>query len=195
MSGSDSRNFTWWRGVRWFVLYPVLVFCLFHGLLTGSPIPLWHLESLDNPVEVSSITERQLVLGGGTKLSLPYIEEIPVDDRLFRAAISEGIEIKPDGNVIGLIWVDRICGNDPYVGRRLKVNLSYLAGAINPLGIDDDIVPRDVQEFFLDRRIDSKTGRSHKRQHLDSFDFTKIRRIKEQIEYSIAQAADENEED
>jgi hypothetical protein len=195
MSESSPRK-TWWRPLRRFVLYPVLVIGVINLVLTGTPVPLWHLESLHNPVEVNLITEKHLVLVDGQELTLPNISEIPADDRLFQASIADGVEVDPKGNVFGLVRVDRNCGNDPTIWRRLRINLSHLAGAIHPLGIDQNVVPPDVLEFFHEQyRINSITGRSHEQLHLELDDLRRIRKVKEQIDYSIAQAKEFKAED
>lgn len=188
MTDTEPRK-TWWQPLRRFVLYPVLVIGVINLVLTGTPVPLWHLESLDNPVEVNLITDEHLILVDGQKLSLPHISEIPADDRLFQASIEDGVEVDPEGNVFGLVWIDRNCGNDPTIWRRLRINLSHLAGAIHPLGIDKSVVPPDALEFFQEHyRINSITGRSHEQLHLELDDMRRIRKVKEQIDYSIAQA-------
>lgn len=164
----------------------LLALGLSHFLGTGSPIPLWHIEDLQNPGNVAVAAEEHLLLEDGRKLKLPHIHRIPHRAPLFRAAIQEGVEVSPDGEVTGLLWLRRYCGNDPYYWRRVRVNLTDLAGALDPDGIDPSLVPPDVVSFLLERdQIDEKAARSAS---LNQFDLSKMRRIRAQIEHSLKHA-------
>ena len=160
-------------------------------LLTGSPIPLWHIETLNDPVTVTSVTESQLVLEDGQGIALPYITAIPHDNPLFQTAISEGIEIDADGNAFGLMRLDRGCGNDPVVWYKVRVNLGDLAGALNPSGIDQSIVHPDAIAFLEEhKRIDfSESSRSHRKRHLTMWDRMNMHAVREQFEHSAQLAA------
>jgi hypothetical protein len=184
MPGYGFRRISLKKCVRWFILYPLLLLCSAHTLMTGSPIPLWHLESLDVSEKVSFVTERHLVLADGTALTLPNIKELPHINPLLQTAILNGIEIDPHGNVYGLMWVDRICGNDPVVWRRLRVNLSHLSGALHPAGIDDSLLDFETLAFLQDNRIDiSRPNRSHQQRHLTGWDLMRIRKVGKEVEY------------
>ncbi|HUG70948.1 MAG TPA: hypothetical protein VMM76_24580 [Pirellulaceae bacterium] len=87
----------WTKYVLRLVLYPMLVFGGFHTLLTGSPIPLWHIERLNNAVAVTSATVSHLALADGRQIALPFITQLPHDNPLFQASISDGIELNEDG--------------------------------------------------------------------------------------------------
>jgi len=187
MSETTSRQTTWGRRLRWFVFYPLVVLCFVSIATTGVPIPFWHLETLDHPVKVRSVTRNHLLLEDGRTVPLLNIQELPVDDRLFQAALSDGVEVDPSGDVFGLLWVDRNCGLDAVVWRRHRVNLSHLAGAINPLGIDD-VVPIDAREFLQETCIDTQARQNDEDLHLNAIDLIQIHRIGEQIQYSIQQA-------
>jgi hypothetical protein len=138
-------------GCRWIkriVLVPLLLFSGCHMLLTGSPIPLWYIESLHDPVAVAAIADESLVLADGRQVRLPYIRKLPKDDPTFARAVSHGVEIGGDGKVVGLIEPCRMCGNDPVTYRRLRIDLSELAGSLDPGGIDDAIVsPAWILDF------------------------------------------------
>ena len=178
----------WRKRIRWIVLYPALILAGFHTLGTGSPIPLWHIEHLNAPVLVRSITKTHLHLEDGRKITLPLIKELPHDNSLFRAAISNGIEVGTSGQVHGLMWTDRSCGNDPVVWRRLRVDLSVLAAALNPVGIDDTHVHPDVIAFIQEHhRIDmSAPSRSHRNQHLSGWDWTRMRSVQREMDRAQA---------
>jgi hypothetical protein len=62
--------------------------------------------------------------------------------------VSHGVEIGDDGRVVGLIEPCRMCGNDPVAYRRLRIDLSELAGSLDPDGIEDAIVsPAWILDF------------------------------------------------
>jgi hypothetical protein len=115
-------------------------------LMTGSPVPLWYTERLDHQVVVKEVTDKTLVLADGRIVSLPFITRLPRNDPVFLAALKHGVEVGQDGEVVGLIRDYRTCGNDPFVWRDRRINLSDLAGFMDPDGIDDSIVdPDDIQ--------------------------------------------------
>jgi hypothetical protein len=117
-------------------------------LLTGSPIPLWSTERLDHPVRVNALTDKALVLADGRSVPIPFIKRLPVNDPVFLKSLEHGVEVGRDGEVVGLLTVYGVCGNDPYHWYTKRVNLSELAGFIGPDGIDDSIVPADEIKFL-----------------------------------------------
>ncbi len=176
----------WVKYVRWLVLYPMLVLGGCHTLLTGSPIPLWHIEKLKDPVAVKSVTKTHMMLEDGHSITLPFITALPHDNPLFQAAISDGIEISEDGTTSGLMWLDRSCGNDPVVWRKVRVNLSDLAGSLQPNGINESIVHPDAIAYLEEhQRIDlSQSSRSHRKRHLTFWDRSKMWAVHRQFEVS-----------
>jgi hypothetical protein len=142
-AGSGRR---WW-GIKRAVL-ALLILSGFHMLGTGSPIPLWHIERLKNPVAVAAVENDSLVLADGRRAPLPFIKKLPKDDPLFARVLSQGVEVGDRGEVFGLVEPARMCGNDPVVFYRKRIDLSELAGVLDPDGIDDAIVlPADIQEY------------------------------------------------
>lgn len=95
------------RWIRWLVFWPVLIVSGFHTLLTGSPIPLWHLENLHSPIPVRSVTETAIVLEDGQQVSLPFISKLPRHDPVLQAAINQGVEVGRDNEVWGLVWISK----------------------------------------------------------------------------------------
>jgi hypothetical protein len=144
--GKDkSKPSTAWRWARWLLVYPLLGLCGCHMLLTGSPIPLWYTEPLDHPVLVKEVTGRNLVLADGRSISLPFIKRLPKNDPVFLTALKDGVEVGQDGEVVGLVKINRTCANgDPFVWIGRRINLSDLAGLMDADGIDDLIVPPDA---------------------------------------------------
>ena len=174
-----------WKLLRWLLVYPLLIVGGCHTLMTGSPIPLWHIEKLDAPVQVTATTEDHLILQDGRTITLPFIMRIPHDNPLFKTAIANGIEITNDGEAYGLMWSDRFCGNDPVAWRRLRVNLTNLAGALQPDGIDVAALdPETISLLSEQQRIDlSETNSSHDKGHLTMWDGMKMRRIRRDLDY------------
>ncbi len=136
-----------WSGTRRTLLVLFILSAL-HMLGTGSPIPLWHIERLENPVAVTTIDSDALVLADGRRVRLPFITKIPKDDPAFARVLSHGVEVGDQGEVFGLIDPPRMCGNDPVVFYRKRIDLSEFAGLLDPDGIDDTIVlPEEIQEY------------------------------------------------
>jgi hypothetical protein len=138
-----SRPRKVWPWARWLVVYPVLGLAGCHMLTTGSPIPLWYTERLDHPVRVKMVTEKALVLAHGRSVALPFIKRLPTTDPVFLKALKHGVEVGADGEAIGLLTVYPFCGNDPYHWYTKRIDLSALAGFMDPDGIDDSIVHPD----------------------------------------------------
>ena len=167
--------------MRWLLFYPLLIVGGCHMLLTGSPIPLWHIETLDAPVLVSAATEDHLVLQDGRTITLPFIKTIPHDNPLFKTAIANGIEITGDGEAFVLMWSDRSCGNDPVVWRRLRVNLSNLAGALEPDSIEAAALhPESLSHLKKHNQIEKDLRRNSG--HLRTWDWVKMRRVRLDID-------------
>ncbi len=149
-----------WTGrswARWLLVYPLLCFAGCHMLMTGSPVPLWYSERLNHPVLVKGFTDKNLVLADGRSVSLPFIKRLPRNDPVFLRALRHGVEVGHDGEVVGLLKVHRMCGNDPFVWIGSRINLSDLAGFMDPDGIDDSIVhPDEIKDLKANesRRID-----------------------------------------
>jgi hypothetical protein len=175
----------WRKSIRWLILYPALGLAGFLTMLTGCPIPLWHIEYLNAPVVVRSISETHFVLEDGRKVVLPFIKELPHDNPLFLASIADGIEVSPSGEVYGLMWLDRNCGNDPVVWRRLRINLSFFAGALYPVGIDDSLIHSDAIAYIQEhKRIDlSVSSGSHRKLHLNAWDWSKMKAVQREFEW------------
>jgi hypothetical protein len=137
------------------LLIPLLTFSGCHMLMTGSPIPLWHIDRLHGPVAVVAISREALVLADGRWVRLPFVKSLPKDDPAFAQALRHGVEVGDDGEVFGPIDPPRMCGNDPVVFRRVRANLSDLAGLLDPDGMDDSKIPPDAIQEIKDHVIRS----------------------------------------
>lgn len=183
----------WQKRFRRMVVYPILLFAGCHTLLTGSPIPLWRLDRLDSPHRVLLVNHSQLELENGQKILLPFMKSLPQSNPLFEEAVANGIEVGPAGEVFGLMWLDRHCGMDPCLWRRVRVNLSDLAGALYPAGIDDQKVHPDVIGLIQEnQRIDlTSHSPTHQKRHLTVFDLARMRAIRRDFEagFNIARGS------
>jgi hypothetical protein len=176
-----SSNFIWLR--RLFV-WPLLTLLGFHTLLTGSPILLWHIEKLDRPVAVKELASDHLVLEDRRKIRLPLISSMPSTNVLFLAAVREGVEVQDDGEVFGLLWIDRSCGNDPCVWLRKRINLSELAAGLYPDGIDSSIVHPEAIRFLAEAdRIELRPSHPER---LKDYSLSHLRQIRRQFDHSLA---------
>lgn len=151
-------------------------------LLTGSPIPLWYIEELENPEQVVAVTDTELILADGAHVKLPRIGRMPTDDPVFTEAIERGVEVRSDGEVIGLIRVQRVCGNDPIVYRRVRVNLSDLAAVLNPSGIAPGLLPPDVLRLH-EKRLSENTHPVR----VDAYLFARMHLLRRDIERATGQ--------
>ena len=171
-----------WR-LRWAIVCPLLALSGCHMLLTGSPVPLWHIERLDHPVPVGAVGEDALVLADGRRVRLPFIKRLPKDDRVFARALGHGVEVGQAGEVFGLIEPPRICGNDPVVFYRERINLSQLAGFLDPDGIDDSIVHPIAIQSLKENCIQTDY------RHGMPFNIMgQVRRVRQVFEYSSSSA-------
>jgi len=171
-----------WKTARLFVLYPLVAISFCYLLLTGSPIPLWHLEELRSPVAVCRATAEHLELADGRTIKLPYVRKIPFRNPLFQTALEHGVEINDDGEVFALMWQDPICGNDPVVWKRFRINLTDLAAALDANGLDDELVSTETIEYISEhKQIETTSPRSHAKGHLSGWDRLSMTSIRSAI--------------
>ena len=169
------------RRLRW-VLYSLLALSGLHMLGTGSPIPLWHIERLNHPVAVRAIGDDSLELEDGRNVRLPFIKKLPKADPCFAKALAHGVEVEQGGEVFGLIDPPRLCGNDPNIFYRVRINLSDLAGALEPDGIDDAVVsPEGIKDFK-----ENHYSRSRDRRGLPFYVKIMASRVRDIYKYSQA---------
>ena len=152
-------------------------------LMTGSPVPLWYTERLQHPVAVKEVTDKTLILANGRSLSLPFIKRLPRNDPVFLKALKHGVDVGRDGEVVGLITVYPSCGNDPYHWYTFRINLSDLAGYMDPDGIDDSIVHPD--EIVWLKKNESRTLDRH---GLPYFVMNKAHKMREDLPSEQEQA-------
>ncbi len=165
--------------LRWLVFWPAVICMLPHFLLTGSPIPLWSLQSLQHPVRVEAVTEDHLVLAGGTRIKLPHIRRIPASSLLLQAAIKDGVEIAENGEVVGLLWMKRICGNDPVVWNKVRINLTDLSGEILPEGIEPGIPEYELSALLEGYPFDFRPDAPA---HFSAYSNMRVRRVGKTID-------------
>jgi len=168
-----------------FLVWPLVGLFALHTLMTGSPIPLWHIERLVQPVAVVEVKSDKLALEDGREIKLPLMLSLPQDNTLFLAALRDGVEVRDDGEVFGLLWVNRSCGNDPCVWRKYRINLSELAAALEPNGIDSSVVHPEAIRFLAEaHRIEPRSTRPDR---LDDYSAAHLRQFRRQFEHSLAE--------
>ena len=137
-----------------------LLYCGFNLLLTGFPFPIYHIERLRSPVAVKEVDKDALQLADGRRVPLPLIKEIPADDAVFNMALRHGVEVTDSGDVLGLVRWPRFCGNDPVIYNLRRIDLTELAAALHPAGIDDEVVPAaDVSRLVASQSSWGTNGR------------------------------------
>jgi hypothetical protein len=98
------------------------------SVITSHPGQIDKIEALNNPRVVQSWDVKGLILTDGSRVTLPGIVEIPADSKALKIGMVRGIEVTPEGRVIGLVRVHhwRMCGSSPYINQLARVDLSDL---------------------------------------------------------------------
>ena len=143
----------------WVVSIPFLGFM---GVVLASTAlitikPFVERDRLDRPVAVSKVTEKELVLADGRHLSLPLIKRIPKGDPVFQAVLEGGIEVDGRGEAYGLLTVYPSCGMTAYRYVMRKINLSDLAGALDPGGVDASAIDPEIIPLLKERKLAPRT--------------------------------------
>lgn len=104
----------------------IVAFCAVNFLLTGMPIPLFQIESLHKPAKIVEIRKDGLLTADGRLLAIKHVSEVSSNLEVLKDAVKKGVEIDPDGYLIGLLKIHHWCGNDPVRYHIGRVNLSWL---------------------------------------------------------------------
>lgn len=118
----------------------VIALMLLHAFGTGSPIPMWSTQSLENPIKVVEVTADHIQLEDGRQIRLKYIAALPRENPTFLAAMRDGVEIDEKGDAFGRLWHMRSCGNDHNWAYKSRISLSALSAMLMPEGIDRQLV-------------------------------------------------------
>jgi hypothetical protein len=95
-----------------------------HYMLTGRFVRIQKIETLQNPVSVTTWTREGLNLADGRTVELPGMRSLPSDSPALAEATKRGVEIGASGRVWGLVRVHHWCGNDPVQEHLARVDLS-----------------------------------------------------------------------
>lgn len=137
---SDRRGWAW---LRWACLVPIMAVML--PVLAITLKPFRYAERLARPVAVAEVTRRALLLADGTRLRLPFIKRIPLDDPVLKVVLEQGVEKDAEGRVYGLLCVRPICGMTAYHDFTYRVNLSDVIGALDPSELDESLIhPEEI---------------------------------------------------
>lgn len=101
------------------------------------------VEKLREPHTVVDWDEHGLWLADGRHVRLTGTEPLPLNSPLLEQAIVHGVELTPEGRVIGLLKIHHWCGNDPVRLHLARVDLADLLTYSRPVSPE----PRLQQEF------------------------------------------------
>lgn len=176
----------WPKRTDWIIVCSIVSVAMINFSLTGAMIPLWSVERLESPCVVKSIGNSDLELEDGRRIGLPFIKTLPRNNPLFEKAVSSGIEISPQGDAYGLMWQERSCGLDTYVWRKVRVNLSELAAALHPDGIDDSLIHPEAIAFIREHKSIDLTAptASQRKLQLKNYERINLGWIHRQFEWS-----------
>jgi hypothetical protein len=96
------------------------------------------IETLNNPVVVIASDEHGLLLADGRRIGLPGVSRIPATSMALDRATAAGVEITPDGRVVGLLRVLHWCGNDSVRSHVARVDLAYLLMFLGETDVDPE---------------------------------------------------------
>jgi hypothetical protein len=95
-------------------------------LLTGHLWPIKIVEELRSPATVTGWTREGLLLEDGRLVPLLGVTELPDKSEALTQATARGVELTPEGRVVGLVKVHHWCGNDPVRLHLARVDLAHL---------------------------------------------------------------------
>jgi len=128
-----------------------------HWLLTGRLFPVNVVERLDSPSSVRGWSEDSVSLADGRTVKLPGFRRLPKISKALSEATKRGVEITPDGRVVGLVRVHHWCGNDPVGEHVARVDLSLMLAylqegeRLTPLSEDEKkLIPPHFSDEFSD---------------------------------------------
>ena len=93
---------------------------------TGRFLAVDRVETLENPLSVLSWNKAGLELSDGRLVPLPGVRELPAESLVLAEATRRGVEIDPNGRVIGLVQVHHWCGSDPVRRHVARVDVAHL---------------------------------------------------------------------
>lgn len=97
-------------------------------------------------MKITAINADGLLAEDGRKLTIKHIQTIPTELPALRDAVRDGVEVHPDGYLVGMLKIHHWCGNDPVRYHLGRVNLSCLlmiAGVPTSLSLPDGMIRRD----------------------------------------------------
>lgn len=104
---------------------------ILHFLLTGSPVPVFKIESLDNPVAVMGWDSEGLALEDGRKIQLSGFISLPEQSKALSEATKQGVEIDSNGRIYGLVRIHHWCGHDPVRKHIARIDLASMLTFLN----------------------------------------------------------------
>ncbi len=128
-----------WHFIAGFVILGLTVGLILPALNTAPFTPhIDQVETLEDPIAVSGWSNDRLTLDDGRRIGLPGITGLPSESEALTGAIAKGVEITPDGRVIGLLKIHHWCGNDPVRTHIARVDLAHLLMFVGEVEFETD---------------------------------------------------------
>jgi hypothetical protein len=117
-------------------------------MLTGRWSPVKIKRTLHSPVAVLAMTSGGLRLDDGRVVQIPGVASVPLGSPALIEATASGVEVEPDGRLVGLVRVHHGCGNDPVRRHVARVDLARLVQFVHgdPQATTEELEER-AQEF------------------------------------------------
>lgn len=109
--------------------------------------PQSHIERLRSPIEVRGWSPDGLRLADGRVMQLPGFRKLPLRSVALSRATERGIEVTPEGRVIGLVKIWHWCGNDAVWNDVSRVDLGHLLEFMREGEFDRRIQEGDPEPF------------------------------------------------
>jgi hypothetical protein len=92
------------------------------------PLLRWRTieEHLTNPRTVRDWSSEGLRLEDGQTVALPGISSLPAKSAILSELVRQGVELTPDGRVMGLVRIWHWCGNDPVRRHTARVDIAHV---------------------------------------------------------------------
>lgn len=115
-------------------------------MLTGRFAPIQKIETLLNPIAVTTWSPEGLHLADGRTVQIPGLRALSTNSPALAEATKRGVEVHADGRIWGLVRVHHWCGNDPVRKHIARVDL---ADMLMYLRVGEPIATVPEAEFLV----------------------------------------------
>ncbi len=131
-------------------LVGILINCalpaLRHYTLSGRFFPIRHIESLTNPIAITSWNQHELIAADHRKIKLPDVIELPSRSIALEGLIRDGVEVDANSRVFGLVHVIHGCGNDPVKEHIARVDIADVLRYLDE-GVHQNPIPEGQRDW------------------------------------------------